>query len=156
MRGFWKTKIGKILSYAIHEHNSGLGYISNRITFIKDALNSSRVRLEGDKEYINIITKYFNDIIKAKEKCKKSVDYIYEEIKKLNTHEEVALVCLIMRQEYFDEKGTIFQTFDETFKMAQAFVEKYPSNEWNEKWGVEKEYEDTIVEFIKEYTNDRD
>lgn len=152
---FWKTKISKILNYAIHEHNSGLGIIYNNILFIQRQIKNGHIKIIGDDDNTKWFNRCLESSIESKEKCKKAVDYIYEETKKLDTHEEIALLCLIIRQEHFSEKGTIFQTFDDTFKMAQAFVEKYPSSEWNGKWGIEKEYEDTIVEFIKEYINDR-
>ena len=69
MNDFWKTKKGKILSHAIHEHSSAMC-----------SLGAFLVRLENNK---------YADCTKAKESLKKAedaIDYAYSEFKKL--HEE--------------------------------------------------------------------
>ena len=74
---FWKTKIGKILSYGIHEHNSGLGYIVNNIKLLEKDLLSEKPMF-SKKEHKEM----FESVRKGVEKSKKSIDYIYENIKK--------------------------------------------------------------------------
>ena len=61
---------------------------------------------------------------------------------------ELALICcFIMSNDMLN--GTIMQTFDRAFVIAQRFVKKYPLDT---KWGVDVdlEYEETIVEFVQE------
>ena len=63
--------------------------------------------------------------------------------------EELALVCcFIMSNDMLG--GTIMQTLDKTYVIAQKFIEKYPLDT---KWGidVDLEYEETIVEFVENY-----
>jgi len=80
---FFKTERGKILSYGIHEHNSGLGIAKNYISLVNILLEKESIILSGDEE----TKKLFKDsILKIREslnKCQSSVDYIYENIKKL-------------------------------------------------------------------------
>ena len=54
----------------------------------------------------------------------------------------------IIRQEDL-LNGSIFQTFDNIYEIALAFVEKYGVDEII--WGVDMEYEETVVEFATEY-----
>jgi hypothetical protein len=65
-----------------------------------------------------------------------------------DTTKELALLTNIIRQEDL-LNGSIFQTFDEIYKIAWAFILKYGVDE--HEWGVEMEYEETVVEFAKEY-----
>lgn len=79
---FWKTKIGKIFNYGIHEHNSGLGYISSSKHYIQYCIDNKllEITFKDDK-----IKEGFNNslerIINGKNKCKESLDYIYTKIK---------------------------------------------------------------------------
>ena len=57
---------------------------------------------------------------------------------------EVALVTTILRENEIIH-GTLFQTFDRLYEIALAFVVKYGVN--NIEWGVEMEYEETVVAF---------
>jgi hypothetical protein len=84
MGEFWSTPTGKILSYGIHEHNSGLGYIVNSVSIIKKLINNGSIKLDfEDKESEEYFNKSIDRILLGKVKCRKSIDYIYEEIKKI-------------------------------------------------------------------------
>lgn len=81
---FWKTDEGKILSYGIHEHNSGLGYINNSISLIKKLIERKQINITfKDIEIEDIFNRNFKMLEEGKIKCKESVDYIYKEIKAL-------------------------------------------------------------------------
>ncbi len=64
------------------------------------------------------------------------------------TAKELALLTNIIRQEDLIN-GSIFQTFDEIYKIALAFVGRYGVDKI--MWGVDMEYEETVVEFATEY-----
>tara|TARA_R110000850_G_scaffold34024_1_gene92221 strand:- start:30292 stop:30561 length:270 start_codon:yes stop_codon:yes gene_type:complete len=85
---FWKTPEGKILSYGIHEHNSGLGYINNSLSIINTLIEQGGIKIQFNDEESE---KWFNNSLKrikeGKVKCRKSMDYVYEEIKKLKESE---------------------------------------------------------------------
>jgi hypothetical protein len=84
MSEFWKTPEGKILSYGIHEHSSGLGYINNAVSFINTLIEKDNVKLEfKDEETKEWFFKCLQNIKDGKVKARDSVDYIYTEIKKL-------------------------------------------------------------------------
>ena len=73
---FWKTDIGKILSYGIHEHSNALCMLQTSCSLIKIGIEKGTLTNTELLEYI--------DKIKAKGKtCAESIDYIYEQIKKL-------------------------------------------------------------------------
>lgn len=74
---FWKTPEGKILSHGIHEHNSGLGILQNYIKWFEYSLKNN---IEHSKEEQ---LKVLDSMKNAKTKCSESMDYVYEEIKKL-------------------------------------------------------------------------
>jgi len=75
---FWKTPEGKILGHGIHEHNSGLGIISNYLKHLKYIIEND---LEKDKDDL---LKVLESIEKARIRCRESMDYIYTNIKELN------------------------------------------------------------------------
>lgn len=82
MSKFWKTKTGKILSYGLHEHSSGLGYISTGKSLMDKLIKNGSVTLSfKDKETEEMYTHSFELVLKGKDKCKKSIDYIYENLK---------------------------------------------------------------------------
>lgn len=90
MDKFWNTDRGKILSYGIHEHNSGLGHISNSVSYIKNQIEQGTIKIVPNNENKRIAEndlKNFNNcldrILKGREKCKDSMDYVYEEVKKI-------------------------------------------------------------------------
>lgn len=58
---------------------------------------------------------------------------------------ETSLVCCIIRDEQLIEK-TLFQSFDDIYEIAVAFVEEYglDDNQW-----ADKSYEETVIEFAK-------
>ena len=64
------------------------------------------------------------------------------------TSKELSLLTNIIRQEDL-LNGSIFQTFDNIYEIALAFVEKYGVDEII--WGVDMEYEETVVKFATEY-----
>ena len=64
------------------------------------------------------------------------------------TSKELALLTNIIRQEEL-LNGSIFQTFDKIYEIAWAFIGKYGVDEI--EWGVDMEYEETVVEFAREY-----
>tara|TARA_Y100000004_G_scaffold31271_1_gene32711 strand:+ start:1092 stop:1298 length:207 start_codon:yes stop_codon:yes gene_type:complete len=41
--------------------------------------------------------------------------------------------------------GTLFQTFDKAYELAHKFIDQYPLDT---QWGIEIEYEDTIIDFL--------
>ncbi len=45
--------------------------------------------------------------------------------------------------------GTLFQTFDKAYELAHKFIDQYPLDT---KWGIEIEYEDTIIDFLNKNT----
>ena len=76
---FWDTKEGKILSHAVHDHNSGLGRIVNNVYYLKELLK--------DKDYENpriLIT--LDSITSAKDDCRNAMDYAYNNIKDIITN----------------------------------------------------------------------
>lgn len=87
---FWKTPEGKIISYAIHEHNSGLGYIMNNLSFIKLLIENKNIEIKGTHESDAVNEKTLKDFHRALErikdgkvKCKDSMDYVYTKLKEL-------------------------------------------------------------------------
>jgi uncharacterized coiled-coil protein SlyX len=81
---FWKTPEGKIMSYGIHEHNSGLGHIINNLRYIELLIEKRHIEIKfNDEKYM----KDFNDslvkIRQGKEKSKDAMDYVYTKIKEL-------------------------------------------------------------------------
>jgi len=67
--------------------------------------------------------------------------------------EELALVTAVIRE---DEvlNGTLWQTFDNNYKIAVAFIEKYGVDEV--KWGLDydMDFEETVVEFARNYAEE--
>mgnify|MGYP003112996895 FL=1 len=45
--------------------------------------------------------------------------------------------------------GTLFQTFDKAYELAHKFIDQYPLDT---QWGIEIEYEDTIIDFLNKNT----
>jgi hypothetical protein len=43
--------------------------------------------------------------------------------------------------------GTIFQTFDKAYDLAEKFLIKYPLDT---EWGIDKEWDETIEKFVIE------
>lgn len=56
---------------------------------------------------------------------------------------EISLVCCIIRDEQLIEK-TLFQSFDDIYEIAVAFVDEYGIDD--EQW-ADKSYEETVIEF---------
>ena len=78
---FWDTKIGKILSYGIHEHNSGIALTKGNVALaIKMLKMPNHYTIDEVIERLEISKKHFK-------KCKDSIDYIYSEVKKLEGYE---------------------------------------------------------------------
>jgi hypothetical protein len=61
---------------------------------------------------------------------------------------ELALLSCIIIQEGI-VSGTLFQTFDKVFEIADAFIQKYGVD--GIEWGVEVEYDEVVIEFAKSY-----
>lgn len=76
---FWKTPEGKILSYGIHEHNSGSSYISSAVKIIQRMINIGLI--QANEEYMKDLLDQLDIILKGKEKQKESIDYIYSQFK---------------------------------------------------------------------------
>lgn len=70
---FWKTESGKIMSHGVHEHNSGMGYIINAVSFISEEFDSGKLTKESLDKYLDII-------LKGKIKSQDGMDYIYEKL----------------------------------------------------------------------------
>jgi hypothetical protein len=62
--------------------------------------------------------------------------------------QELGLLCCIIMQEDI-VSGTLFQTFDKVFEIADAFIQKYGVD--GTEWGVEVEYDEAVIEFAKSY-----
>lgn len=43
--------------------------------------------------------------------------------------------------------GTVFQTFDTAYELAEQFLEEYPMDFI---WGIDREFDETIEEFVNE------
>lgn len=74
MKQFWKTEKGKIFMHGIHEHNSALGLINSEVYFLKEF--HSKLSQKDINERLDRIEN-------QKKKAIESMDYIYENIKKL-------------------------------------------------------------------------
>jgi len=63
------------------------------------------------------------------------------------------LTCVIQHNELLN--GTMWHTFDKSFEIAKAFVEKYPiSTVWGEdetEHSMMGDYEETVVQFTEDY-----
>lgn len=66
----------KHLSHGIHDHNHGLAYIINAVDIIKRLKENNNLS-DGDFD------KYLQLIIDGKNKCRESMDYIYNHTDKL-------------------------------------------------------------------------
>ena len=64
---------------------------------------------------------------------------------------ELSLICCVIHDnEIFNT--TLFQSFDEIFKIAQAFLKKYPiDTNWHELKEWRGDYDEIIVQFAKDY-----
>ena len=60
---------------------------------------------------------------------------------------ELSLICCLIRDNEII-KGSLFQSFDEIFCIAQDFITKYPLDT---EWGVELEFEETVVSFARQW-----
>lgn len=67
----------KVLDHAIHEHNSGLGYIANASYIISEIMKTKSIGEDN-----NEIIKQSDLIIRGKKKCQEAIDYLYTNIKK--------------------------------------------------------------------------
>lgn len=99
MEEFWKTDVGKILSYGIHEHNGGIGLIFNNFLFMKKQIEKGDIKLEGDQQQIDWFLNCIESTLTAKDRCKDAVDHIYKNIKSNYTEAENRL------KEYVDESN---------------------------------------------------
>lgn len=43
--------------------------------------------------------------------------------------------------------GTVFQTFDKAYELAEKFIEEYPMDFI---WGIDREFDEAIEEFVNE------
>ena len=87
---FWKTPEGKIMSYGIHEHNSGLGYIINNLRYIELLIEKGHIEIKGtDENYMKDFNNSLTKIREGKEKCKDSMDYVYTKIKELTNSTQI-------------------------------------------------------------------
>ena len=67
----------------------------------------------------------------------------------MNTKEkELSLLCCVIRENEIIDSG-LFQSFDKIFEIAEKFIEKYGIDDV--EWGVEMEYEETVVDFATIY-----
>lgn len=68
------------------------------------------------------------------------------------TARELALITsYIIRKNLLN--GSVLNTFDTAYDVAQEFMEKFPLNT---KWGVELQWEEEVEEFVEErYINGR-
>ena len=65
---------------------------------------------------------------------------------------ELSMLCCIIRDnEIFG--GTLFKNFDKIFEIAKAFVEEYGVDKI--PWGIEMEYEDTVIHFATNYKKEK-
>lgn len=64
---------------------------------------------------------------------------------------ELSLICCVIRDNEMI-KSSLFQSFDEIFCIAQDFIEKYPLST---EWGVELEFEETVVDFARQWLRDK-
>jgi hypothetical protein len=60
---------------------------------------------------------------------------------------ELALITAVILNEDM-LGGTLFQTFDEAYAIAEEFIKVYPEDT---TWGIDKEYDETIIEFVKQF-----
>lgn len=81
---FWETKIGKILSHGIHEHNSGLGYIQNGKSLLMKEFKLAQEDELSEISFQILFDKNMATIRKGQDKCKESIDYIYKNLKEQN------------------------------------------------------------------------
>jgi hypothetical protein len=65
---------------------------------------------------------------------------------------ELALVTAIIINEDI-LGGTIFQTFDTAYHIAEKFVAKYGYDEYTYQieWGVDAEFDETVIDFASNY-----
>lgn len=70
---FWKTESGKIMGHGVHEHNSGMGFIINAVSFIRQEFDSGELTKENLDKYLDII-------LKGKKRSQDGIDYIYEKL----------------------------------------------------------------------------
>jgi hypothetical protein len=63
---------------------------------------------------------------------------------------ETSLVCCVIRENEVIE-STLFQSFDAIYEIATKFVDEYglDDNQW-----AQKDFEETVVEFAKQYIKD--
>ena len=61
---------------------------------------------------------------------------------------ELSLLCCIIRENEIINT-TLFQSFDKIFEIAEKFIEEYGIDVV--EWGVEMEYEETVVDFATLY-----
>lgn len=64
--------------------------------------------------------------------------------------QEIALVtAVIINEELL--RGSLFQTFDKAYEIAEKFVDKYGYGEKTEQeWGVDAEFDETVIEFTNQ------
>ena len=65
---------------------------------------------------------------------------------------ELALVTAIIINEDI-LNGTLFQTFDTAYHIAEKFVSKYgyDENTYQIEWGVDAEFDETVIDFASNY-----
>lgn len=61
---------------------------------------------------------------------------------------ELGLLCCIIMQQGI-VTGSLFQTYDKVFEIAEAFIDKYGIEDT--VWGVDLEYEETVIDFAESY-----
>lgn len=70
-------------------------------------------------------------------------------MKKEKAKELALLTSFIIQEDVLG--GTLFQTFDKAYELAHKFLDQYPLDT---QWGIDMEYEDTIIDFLKTNKNE--
>lgn len=76
MSEFWKTPIGKILGYGVHEHSNGLAVMGTNLSILENKIKAGQYPKEllGDVEAMRAALK----------RCREAMDYVYKNIKGAN------------------------------------------------------------------------
>ena len=113
----------------------------------KDQQNAAS-EVEGIVHLIDAIQDYAVDSLGMKE----SEVFKSNPIKRTRSVELGLLCCIIRENEIINE--TLFQSFDKVFEIAEAFIDKYGIDET--VWGIDMEYEETVVAFAKDYVSNEE
>jgi len=127
--------------------------------------NTKEIKLQIIDNYIDWFTSNESERESMKEEATTYVkddwvDEIEQSTSLLNPEKakEIALVAAVILNEGL-LNGTVFQTFDCAYSIAEKFVLKYGYCEETTQihWGVDAEFDETVIEFaedhIKKYVN---